>query len=200
MAYFSIKQCFCTFKPTSVLSLLLEIMEIGEVDPGSHFGKTLNCSTEAEESIGNSLLNQDVLVAVFWFPPDVGVFGCLFSALWYKVKSVFLLKAHTHKWCWVQKKLPMSIVSTSLAFAWQVQRLMLFIISCCPAKGGYPGEFFWYVSFSSHSSPKMYCQNTELCQCLPAEVWTLDLKPTNQGTGKEITFVLLLKELLWASV
>lgn len=80
MAYFSIKQCFCAFKPTSVLSLLLEIMEIGEVDPASHFGKILNCSTEAEESIGNYNLNQDVLVAVFWFPPDVGVFGCLFSA------------------------------------------------------------------------------------------------------------------------
>lgn len=35
-------------------------MKIGEVDPGSHFQKTLNCSPEAEESIGNYLLNQDV--------------------------------------------------------------------------------------------------------------------------------------------
>lgn len=35
-------------------------MNIGEVDPGSHFGKTLNCSAEAEKNIGNYLLSQDV--------------------------------------------------------------------------------------------------------------------------------------------
>lgn len=74
-------------------------MKIGEVDPGSHFQKTLNCSPEAEESIGNYLLNQDVQVAVFRFPPDVrglSAFSQLpdqatLSASWYrvKVKSVF---------------------------------------------------------------------------------------------------------------
>lgn len=68
-------------------------MKIGEVDPGSHFGKTLNCSPEAEESIGNYLLNQDAQVAVFWFPPDgegwgLSAFSQLpdqgsLSALWY---------------------------------------------------------------------------------------------------------------------
>lgn len=69
------------------------------------------------------------------------------------------------------------------------------IMSCCSSfhaaqqREAILESSFWYVSFSSHSSPKMYCQNTELCQCLPAEVWTLGLKPTNQGTGKEITFM-----------
>lgn len=121
--------------------------------------------------------------------PDQGTL----SASWYrvKVKSVFKKSSHSQimvsleKAANVHHQYKTGICMTSLASH-------VVLLSCWPAKGSYPGEsFFVMVLFPTiaHRKSSLYCQNIELCQCLPTEVWTLDQKPTNQGTGKEITFM-----------
>lgn len=184
-------------------------MKIGEVDPGSHFGKTLNCSSEAEESISCTRMSK-------WLhsPWDVGDVWVPFLScqtrvhsqpcgtewnlnLCFKKSSQLTNNGEFRKSC----KCPSSVQ------AWHLHDMSS--ISCCSSfhvaqqREAIPQSPFWYVSFSNHSSHKI----------LPvlSEYWAVPVfanRSVNLGSethksgnwrGNEF-YLLLLKELLWASV
>lgn len=188
------------FKPTSVLSLLLEIWTLVRLILAVTLERPW--TAEAEKSIGNYLLNQDVQVAVFWFPPDMGWGWVPFLSFQTRVHSqphgaeselnlCFKKSLHSQimvsseKAADVHHQYKPGVCMTSPA-SHVVHHFVL------PSKGRLSwrvlSDMFLFPTIA-HIKCSLYCQNIELCQCLPTEVWALDQKPINQGTGKEIRFI-----------
>lgn len=177
-------------------------MKIGEADSGSHFGETLNCSSEAEGRHWELSLEQGcpsgcILVCPWYGGVWVPFLRCQTRVhsqlhgpesklnLCFKKGSHSQIMVSSEKAANVHCQYKPGICMTSPA-SHVVHHFML------PSKG----RLSWTVLFDmflfltiAHIKCSLYCQNIELCQCLPTKVWTLDQKPTNQGTGKEMSFI-----------